>query len=127
MGARHGQHPAILQHMLQQPLRTGDIGQIAIQHILHTGIATAHGVADHHQIRSRIELGGIITLGQLYALLLELGTHGGIDVGIRAGHPIAKLFCQHRQTTHEGAADPENVNMHTAAFSSKGSAHSRGC
>ena len=48
----------------------------------------------------------------------------GIDVGVGAGHPIAKLFCQHRQTTHEGAADPENVNVHTAAFSSKGSAHS---
>ncbi|MNO97135.1 hypothetical protein D3C76_888320 [compost metagenome] len=127
MGARNGQHPAILQHMLQQPLGAGDVGQIAIQHILHARVATAHGVADHHQVRRRIELGRVITLGQLYALLLELGAHGGIDVGIRAGDSIAQLFCQHRQTTHEGAADPENVNVHTAAFSSKGSAHSRVC
>ncbi|MNJ17836.1 hypothetical protein D3C77_121230 [compost metagenome] len=120
MGARHGQHPAILQHVLQQPLGAGDVGQIAIQHILHARVATAHGVADHHQIRRRIELGRVIALGQLDTLLLELGAHGGIDVGIRAGDSIAQLFCQHRQTTHEGAADPENVNVHTAAFSSKG-------
>ena len=120
MGARDGQYPAILQHVFQQPLGARDIGQVAIQHILHTRVATAHGIADHHQIRRRIELGRIIALGQLDALLLELGAHGGIDVGIGAGDSITQLFCQHRQTTHKGAADPENVNMHTASFRSKG-------
>ena len=120
VGAGYGKHPAILQHVLQQPLGAGDVGQIAVQHIFNTGVAAAHGVADHHQIRRRIELGGVIAFGQFDALLLELGTHGGIDIGIRTGHPVTKLFCQHRQTTHKGAADPENVNMHTASFRSKG-------
>ncbi len=120
VGTGDGQYPAILQHVLQQPLGAGDVGQIAVQHILHTGVATAHGIADYHQIRRWIELGGVIAFGQFDALLLELSTHGGIDVGIRTGHPVTKLFCQHRQTTHEGAADPEDVNVHTAAFSSKG-------
>ncbi len=110
--------------MFQQPLGTRDIRKVAIEHILHAGIAPAHGIADHHQIRRRIELGRVITLGQFYALLFELGTHGGIDVGIRAGHPITQLLGQHRHPPHEGATDPEDVNMHTACPCCRESRHS---
>ncbi|MNO98461.1 hypothetical protein D3C76_902080 [compost metagenome] len=124
MGARHGQHPAIFEDMLEQPLWARDIRQVAIQHIFHAGVATAHGVADHHQIRRRIELGRIIALGQLYALLLELGAHGGIDVGIGARDSITQLLGQHGDAAHEGAADTEDVNMHTASRSCRESEHS---
>src|SRR5690606_36829707 len=34
------------------------------------------------------------------------------DVGIGAGDAVAKFLGQHRERTHEGAADAENVDMH---------------
>ena len=112
MGAGHCHHPAPLQHMIGQPLRTGHIGQPLVQHILHRRVATAHGVAHHHQIGRRLQVRRVKALHQLDALSFELGTHGRIDVGVGAGDAVAEFLGQNGQRPHEGAADAENVNVH---------------
>ncbi len=112
VGARRGQYPAALQYMVGQPLRAADIGQAFVQHVFHRRVATRQRVADHHQIRRRIELARLIALRQLDALGFQLGTHGRIDIGIGAGDAMPQLLGENGQRTHEGAADAENVNMH---------------
>ncbi|MCY1311424.1 hypothetical protein D9M70_617240 [compost metagenome] len=112
VGTGHRQHPAPLQHMVGQPLRAGDIGQALVQHMLHRRVAAGQGVADHHQVRRRIEVRRIVALHQLDPLGFQLGTHGRVDIGVGAGDTVAKFLGQHRQRTHEGAADAEDVDMH---------------
>ncbi|MNZ65660.1 hypothetical protein D3C78_838580 [compost metagenome] len=106
------QYPATLQHMIGQPLRAGDVGQAFVQHVLHSRVAPGHGVADHYQIRGRIELRRIVALGQFNALGLQLSAHRRIDVGIGAGHVMAQLFGQNRHRAHESPADTQNMNVH---------------
>ncbi|MNW22340.1 hypothetical protein D3C71_2237600 [compost metagenome] len=57
-------------------------------------------------------MGGFVPLHQLDPLGLQLGAHGGIDVGVGASDTVAKFLGQHRQRTHESAADTEDVDMH---------------
>ncbi|MNC05992.1 hypothetical protein D3C75_534930 [compost metagenome] len=90
------QYPATLQHVIGQPLWAGDVGQAFVQHILHSRVAPGHGVADHHQIRGRIELRRVVALGQFNTLGFQLSAHRRIDVGIGARHVMAQLFGQNR-------------------------------
>ncbi len=62
VGARHRHDPAVAQHEIMQPLRAGHIRNALLQHRLDARIAAGHGVADHHQIRSRLQLRGVIAL-----------------------------------------------------------------
>ncbi|MCY1438474.1 hypothetical protein D9M71_546760 [compost metagenome] len=112
VGAGRGKHPAALQHVVGQPLRAGYVGQALVQYMLHRRVAARQRVADHHQVRRRLQVGGVVALHQLDALGFQLGAHRGIDVGVGAGHPMAELLGQHGQRAHEGAADAENVDMH---------------
>lgn len=48
----------------------------------------------------------------------------GIDVRIGTRDPITQLLGQYSHATHEGAADTEDVNVHTASRSSRESEHS---
>ncbi|MNX70088.1 hypothetical protein D3C86_1013280 [compost metagenome] len=107
------QHPAALQHVISQPLRAGNVGQAFVQYILHSRVAPGHGVADHYQIRGRIELRRVVALGQFNALGFQLSAHRRIDVGIGARHVMAQLFGQNRHRTHESAADTKNMNVHS--------------
>ncbi|MNN34352.1 hypothetical protein D3C81_1481560 [compost metagenome] len=112
MGTGNGQHPAALQHMVGQPLRAGNVGQALVQHVLDRRVAARQRVADHHQVRRRFQVRGIVALHQLDALGFELGAHGRVDVGVGTGHPVAEFLGQHGEGTHEGAADAENVDVH---------------
>ncbi|MNN19192.1 hypothetical protein D3C81_1324250 [compost metagenome] len=112
VGAGHRQHPAALQHVVGQPLRAADVGQAGVEYMLHRRVAARQGVADHHQVRRRLQLRRVVALGQLDALGLQLGAHRRIDVGVGAGDAVAEFLGQHRQRAHEGAADAENVDMH---------------
>src|SRR3546814_6090951 len=42
----------------------------------------------------------------------SLGTHRRVNVGITSGQGVSGLFCQHRQTAHESAANAKYMNMH---------------
>ena len=56
--AGHGQHPLVPQHVLVQPLRAGDIGQVAIEDRLHQRVAARDDVADDEQIGLEITCWG---------------------------------------------------------------------
>ncbi|MNE09601.1 hypothetical protein D3C80_1022870 [compost metagenome] len=112
VGTGNRQYPAPLQDMVGQPLGTRNVRQALVQHILHRRVAARQGIADHHQVRRRVELGGVITLGQFDALSLQLRAHGRVDVGVGAGDVMAKLLGEDRQRAHERAADTENMNVH---------------
>ena len=60
----------------------------------------------------RLQMLWIEPLLQDDALLLQLGTHGRIDIRVRPTDCVAQLFGQHGKAAHESAADTENVNMH---------------
>ena len=42
----------------------------------------------------------------------QLVAHGGVDTGVAAGDPVARLAGQSGQTAPEGAADPKDMKMH---------------
>ena len=65
MGAGHSNHPALRQHDISQHLWTRGIAQAAVEHFFHRRIAPTHGIADHHQIRSRIKLGSVVAFMNL--------------------------------------------------------------
>ena len=56
------QHPAIAQHEIVQPLRSGHVRDIIFQHRFHARVSARHRVTDNYQIRLRIQLAGIISL-----------------------------------------------------------------
>src|SRR5690554_6716994 len=95
-----------------QPLWSGNIGNALSENILNRRIATTHGIADNHQIGCRLQMRRIKTLQQLDAGLLQLGAHGGIDIGIAAGNAVTEIFGKLREAAHKGAADAENMYMH---------------
>ena len=86
--------------------------EILNENFLKQGIAPGNGITNDENIRIKIELIGSVAFHQLDSLRLELGTHGRIDIGIAAGHPMAGSPSQKGNASHEGAADTEDVNMH---------------
>ena len=62
VGPGDGQHPAIAQHEVVQPLRAGHIRNIVFQHRFNARVAASHGITDDHQIRPGLQLAGVITL-----------------------------------------------------------------
>ncbi|SXN49574.1 Uncharacterised protein [Klebsiella pneumoniae] len=62
VGPGDGQHPAIAQHEVVQPLRAGHIGNIIFQHRFNARVAASHGVTDNHQVRPGLQLAGVIAL-----------------------------------------------------------------
>ncbi len=57
-------------------------------------------------------MAGGVTLHETNARRLQLGTHGGIDVGVGTGDAVAEGARQEGDAAHEGAADTEDVQVH---------------
>ena len=123
--AAHGQHLAdrvvvgrchdqpAAGHRPQQVVELGlngrqigkDVGVVMLQ------IA---GVADHHQVRRRVELGRVEAFEHLDLGRGELVAHGGIDGLVRARDPVAHFPRELGQAAHERAADAEEVDVAAA-------------
>ena len=112
MGAGHRQHPAPGKHHFFQQLRPGGIRQATIQHRFHRRIPPTQGITHHHQVRRRLQLGRIVSLGESDTGRLQLITHGRINILVTAGDVVPLGLGQLRQRPHEGAANTENMNMH---------------
>ena len=124
MGAGHGQHVAALQHMFTQPLGAAGVGQAGVQDGFHqrelrcavrqTG--AAHHIAHHKHVGTQCQLVGAKTFDQVDAQGPQLVAHGGINAGIAAGHPVPGLACQRRHAAHEGAANSQDMYVHSGDF-----------
>src|SRR5690606_40262881 len=116
VSASDSEHPLALQHILSEPLWTGNIGQTAIKNFFHEQVAARNNIADHVDIRIEIDLFGRKSFDQLDTLRFELGTHGRVNIGIAASNAMACLFCQNGNAAHECAANAEDVYMHGCKF-----------
>ena len=110
--AGYRQHPLVVQHLLGQPLRAGDVWQAAIEDFLHQRIATCDHVADHKHIRFQFKLLRAEALNQLDTLRFQLGAHRRINVGIAASHTKTCLFGDDGNAAHESTANTKNMNVH---------------
>jgi hypothetical protein len=63
---------------------------------------------------SSVSCPAVVALDQFDALLLELGAHRRIDIGIATGDAMPGGAREQRDAAHEGAADAEDVDMHEA-------------
>ena len=75
-----------------QQLRQRTITQLEFQHRLGFGIATADGVADHHQFRRVTKIFFAIILLHLNTALGQKRGHRRIHIRIRAGDAYAAFF-----------------------------------
>ena len=112
VGAGHGQYPAVTQHGFAQPLRPGGIGEAFLEDVFHRFMAPWQaGVADHDEIRRRIQLRRLETFEYRDARGCELVAHGRIDGFVTATDVEPELLSQLRQAAHERAADAEKIDM----------------
>src|SRR5690606_41569025 len=83
-----------LQYVFRPPLGTGGVAQVAVEHGLHRRVAAAQGVTHHHRVDILREVLRQETFLQADARRLQLGAHGGIDVGLGPAHGNARLARQ---------------------------------
>ena len=109
---RDREHPLVHQHVLGEPLRTGGVGEPAVEHRLHHRLAARHDVADDAEVRLVfVELRGVVALMQADAEVAQLVAHRRIDLGVAAGDDVAALARDLREAAHESAANAEDVEM----------------
>jgi hypothetical protein len=98
------------QVVLTQPAWSGHIFNALVQHVLDCRISTAKGVANDHQVRVRLQLIGLIPLGEHDTLFSQQRAHGGVSVLIGTGHRVTRSLCQHCHSTHKSTAGAKYVN-----------------
>ena len=81
---RHGNHPAVRQHVCTQPLGTGHVAQPAVEDVFDRLVASGKPrVADDHEIGFWIQVAGVETLERVYLRLRELIAHRRIQGVVR--------------------------------------------
>ncbi|MNS86913.1 hypothetical protein D3C72_1208310 [compost metagenome] len=118
--AGHGQHMAALQHVLGQPLRAAGVGLAGVEDGFHQrelGAAVGQPgprdhVADHEHVGGEGQLVGAEAFDQVDAERAQLVAHRGVHAGVAARDPVACFACEGGHTTHERAADTQNMNVH---------------
>ena len=124
MGASHRQDMSALQHMLGQPLRAAGVGQASVQNRFHQRefraaviqAGTADHIAHHIHIGFQSQLIGRKALDQLNAQGPQLVAHGRVDPGIATCDFVSRFTRQGGQSSHEGAANTQNMNVHGHGF-----------
>src|SRR5690349_18947534 len=111
MRTGHGKDMPPGQHMLRQPLRPRDVALAPAEDRLHQRIAASYHIADHPEIRRDGDLIFAESLAKLDAERLELIAHRRVDIGIAAGHAIARGARDRRDAAHERAANTEDVEV----------------
>ena len=109
MGPRNTQYPLVPQQGICQPLRSGDVGEAAVEDFLHQRIAARYHIADHEHIRVERQLFHAKAFDQLDALRFQLRAHRRVYVGIAACYPVTRLLGECRDAAHEDAADSQDM------------------
>ncbi len=85
-------------------------GQAMIETKLDFRVAAFHGVPHHDPVRSVIEVGGAITLGNGDLVGFEEGRHGRVDILVAAGDLMTELTTKRGDRSHGGAADTDEMD-----------------
>ena len=133
VGACNGQHVATLQHVFRQPLGPTGVGCTRFKNGFHQGKfglargqpAAADHVANHVQIGLELHLLDAKAFNQLNAQSFQLIAHGRINTGIATRDTVSCFSCQGGQTSHEGAANSQNMNVHGGILGGAQSRHGR--
>ena len=120
VGAGHGQHMALVQHVFRQPLRAAGVAGTGIQNRLHQGElgaavgqpGAADNVADHKHVGLEGKLLRPKTFDQIDTQGAQLVAHGWVDARITTGDPVTRLPRQRRQPAHKRTANTQNMNVH---------------
>ena len=116
VGTGHRDHVLARQHVLGEPLRTGDVPLAAVEDRLHERVAPCHHVADHPEVGGEGRLVGTVAFDDLDRLRGELRAHRRIHVRVAAGYAVPGVAREQRDAAHEGAADPEDVKVHAGGL-----------
>ena len=110
----------VVQDVFSQPLRTAGVGRTAFQNSFHqrkfgraVGQARARDdVANHVHIWMQSHLVGLKAFNQFNAEGSQLVAHRRVDAGIATGDFVARFPRQRSQSTHERAANSQNMYVH---------------
>ena len=114
MRAGHREHMAVPKHVFGEPLRTARIRRAGVENRFDKRIAARDDIADDVHVRLERQLIGAIALDEVDAERTQLVAHRRVDIGIAAGDLVSRFAREHREPTHEGAANAENVDVHPA-------------
>src|SRR5699024_7845788 len=88
------------------------IGQALIQNGFHQRVATGDNVANYIDIGLQLELFDAKALDKLNALFLQLRAHGWVDPLVAASNTVSSGAGDKGQPPHEGATNPQYMNVH---------------
>ncbi len=109
--AGHRQHPTIAQYVFGKPRRPGIVRTPGIEERFDDRLAARQRVADDHMVHAAFHR-CVVALHERDAKLTELRAHRWVDVLIGAGHVVPGFLRDGGDSSHECAADTENVNAH---------------
>ena len=104
MRAGNSNHKFALEVIFPQPAGSGTVRDALVEHIFNSFISTGQSVAYDDQVRVWLQHFGAIAFTELDTLFYQLCTHGWVRVLIRSRNPVACLFGQYCEATHECAA-----------------------
>jgi len=103
----------------------GQVRQPGGQRVLELRIAAGDGVAHHHQVGRRIQVGRRVAGAHRDPLGRQKVAHGRIDVRIGTRHRVAGRPEQRRQRRHRRPADAQQVDpLHRPAHDHRGHSQS---
>ena len=82
------EHPLVVEHVIEEPLRSRLVGQADIEDRLDERVAARKRVADHEDVRATRharQLRRVVALGERDAERRKLRAHRRIDIGVAAG------------------------------------------
>ena len=102
----------LMQHVFGEPLRAGNIRQIAVKDGFNHVHAALGDVAHHINIGGElIQLRSIKAFVHADAERFKLGAHGGIHFGVAACYLEACLLGDGGESAHKCAADADDVDV----------------
>ena len=108
IGVRPGSHQVL------DGLGLRGVGEAAVEAGLELGVAAGDGVADHDEVRARVEVLGAVGRGDGDPEALELGRHRRVDVLVGAGDPVPEVEQELGERGHRRPGDPDQVDVHGA-------------
>jgi len=113
LAVRAGHHDGLAcpQKQIGQRFRQRAKKNALVQHVLQFHVASGDGIAHHHPIRARLEVGFSVRLGHGNGRGGQKVGHWGIRGCVRAGYFESTLLEQPGQRRHGRTANTNQVNM----------------